>query len=117
MELLNEAEIEMLKKTACKYPILYQHIPFLRVKRREFTGVGMYIYFDYTEINDSLSDFEPKNGVFGDDCILLIPNLRYGLCYVIGVSDGKITLLELVTFGHETEKWDGSISKFSFNCF
>jgi hypothetical protein len=110
---LNDFELSILEKIAEVYPFLKSHIPLIQVKGRKTTGVGMYVDFCYTSINESYEPI-PDNYVLlsNEDSQLYMQGLKYGLVYVITVEKGKIAFLELVTYN---EEWDGTIKKFWFD--
>lgn len=45
MHELNKLEYSILDRLSTKYPLIKDHIPFLKIYSRENTGVGMYINF------------------------------------------------------------------------
>ena len=111
MENLNDLELTILDKVSEEYPAIKSHIPFLRILNREYTGVGMYINFTYSNEGNFLNPIEPPNTILGTNERIMLPGLEYGLCFAIDIAEGKIGFIELVTYG---EKWDGSILNYSF---
>lgn len=108
MESLNEFEKEVLNRLSDEYEILKEHIPFLIVKNREYTGVGMYVNFSYSK---EIERFDIGQASLGTSENINIKGLKYGLVYELDISDGKINFIEFVTCG---EAWDGNIEEFSF---
>ncbi len=60
IDMLNNFELSILERLSMNYPLIKNHIPFLKVESRESTGAGMYINFIYDNyhneelnINDS----------------------------------------------------------------
>lgn len=106
MENLNDLELKILEKVSENYPAIKSHIPFLRILNREYTGVGMYVNFIYSNKDEILNPIEPLNTVLGTNERIGLPGLKYGLCFVIDINNGKINFIELVTYG---EEWDGII--------
>lgn len=110
MEKLNSFEMDLLTRLAKVYPDLQHHIPVLRVKIREITGVGMYVNFAYEnrsgipKLDDSLLAISTNENIE-------IPSLRYGLCCQVEVSGGWLDFVEIVTYG---EQWDGNLDGYSF---
>ncbi len=102
MNRLNELEIAILqaiiKDNQDSYPFLKVHFPYLFVKSREFTGVGEYSNFGYSKEVDE-SDI---NTQLTSSKRLLVDNLKYEVCYVLAITNGKIDFLEIVTNGNES---------------
>ena len=110
MNNLNELEIAVLERVAQKYPSLRKHFPYLNVKNRQITGVGMYVNFNYTSSNP-IEDIQLLNASLSTNENIIIDNLKYGLGYEIDITEGKINYIEFVTYG---EEWDGTVKNFSF---
>ena len=73
----------------------------LRVRRREGTGVGRYVYLE-----DSLN--QPlQTGEYGPEPgrTIEMAGVNLGLDFVVAVTSGRIDYLELVTAGDSG--WDG----------
>jgi hypothetical protein len=111
MEKLNELEFTLLEKLSNKYPLLKEHIPYLRVKNREITGVGMYVKFCYLEPIEDKNINIPDGSLSANENIE-IESLKNGLGYEVDISKGKVNFIEFITYN---EEWDGSISNFSIN--
>ncbi len=109
MDNLNPLELSLLQGLAKKYPTIGLHIPFLKVKSRVFTGVGMYVNFEYAEGNQTLPILELQNSTIGNNEIIEIPGLEFGLGYEVDITDSKINFIEFITYG---EAWDGDTSTF-----
>ena len=77
----------------------------LKVKNREYTGVGSYTHFQY----DS-SKILTKDTAISSRKRLLIKGLEHELTYELNLTDGKIDFLEIVTNGDD--KWDGKVKDF-----
>lgn len=94
-----------------EYSTLIKHLPYLNIKSRENTGVGMYVYFEYSEeaINLELNNFD--NTCLSSNKHLELDNLEYGVNYELNITGGKVDFLELVTNG---ENWDGNHENFKF---
>jgi hypothetical protein len=73
----------------------------LRVRRREGTGVGRYVYLE-DSLNQDLLDGEygPEPGR-----TIEMAGVDLGLDFVVAVTSGRIDYLELVTAGDSG--WDG----------
>jgi hypothetical protein len=112
---LNQFELAIMngiaKSNEKEHSFVRDHIPYLRVKSRRKTGVGMYVDFFYTPEGDSL-EFD-KNGemVISSPKGLALEGLKYNLNYELNISNGRIDFLELVTNG---ESWDGEVGNFRF---
>lgn len=107
MEELNRLEKSILNRLSKKYPSLIFHIPYLKVQSRELTGVGMYINLLYSNSIDQELDLDIKNTSISTNEIIELDGLKYGLCFELDISDGKLNFIELVTIG---EEWDGNVS-------
>lgn len=96
----------IIKENQEKYQFLNLHFPYLKVKSRECTGVGIYSNFEYSkevvqsDVNVLLSSLKE----------LTINNLENELSYVLYITNGKIQFLEIVTNGNEF--FDGKIIDF-----
>lgn len=108
MEQLTELESTLLNGLIQKYPALKSHIPYLKVKERKITGTGMEVNFEYTNSEEELN-FEDINALFSNGENIEVKGLKQGLGYVIDVTDGKISYLELVTYG---ENWNGKLDDY-----
>ncbi|MCC9044162.1 hypothetical protein LNQ81_15935 [Myroides sp. M-43] len=105
---MNEFELAVLNSLAKDYPFLKEHIPYLRIKNREITGVGMYVNFVYSqEIKISNRDF--YNVSLSTNENIEVESLEYGLGFELDITDGKVNFIEFITYG---ENWDGVINKF-----
>ena len=95
----------ILEKEAPEYK---KHLPYLLVDRRENTGVGIYVYFKYSE-NYPLSSSE--NRTMGQSVYAEIEGLEGGAGFILYLDNGKITMLE--SFSHGSETWPVRILKFN----
>lgn len=91
-----------------KCPMLKYHIPLLRIKDKEKTGVGMYITFEYISFSPELI---LNDGVLSSNKSLVIDTLNFELNYELNIDDGKVNFLELVTNG---EDWNGEYNYYKF---
>lgn len=107
MEKLNPLEITLLNAMVLKYPALESHIPLLKVKTRTNSAEGLVTELIYEE--NYLTFDETLNALFSDGKIIAIPELKKGLSYVIDITCGEITGIELNTY---EEKWNGKMSTF-----
>lgn len=113
MDTLNQLETDILDRVASRYGSVKSHIPFLRVKDREKTGVGMYVNFIYIGLPPDLEDLEPQNSFLtGGGNYIEMDNLKYPLTFDVTTSNGKLEHIELVTNGNEA--WDGTIGDYHF---
>ncbi|MGL6069305.1 MAG: hypothetical protein ACRC0I_11110, partial [Sediminibacterium sp.] len=85
MENLNKLELELLNRISDKYPIVKSHIPLLKVKSRQVTGVGMYVNFGYTV--DIVNKLDILNSSLSTNEIIQIDGLRNGLNYEVDITD------------------------------
>jgi hypothetical protein len=93
------------------YPFIRSHIPLLKVKSREYTGVGVYIYFEYITERVEIPICNVDSLILSSDQTLEIDTLSYGLNYELNLSKNRFDFLELVTNG---ENWDGKYNAFKF---
>ena len=109
MDDLNYLEIELLKsiidENKERYPYLPLHFTMLKVKHREFTGVGSYTHFQY-----DTSKILTKGTAISSRKRLMIKGLEHEVSYELNLTDGKIDFLEIVTNGDE--EWDGKAENF-----
>ena len=101
MEQLNNLEIEILnaiiEENENHYPFLKLHVPYLVVTTRICTGVGMYFNFEY------ISSI-PENSVnilLTSSKRLIIDRLQNEVTYVLDITFGKISFLEIIANGGE----------------
>ena len=112
MSNLNDFELCVLNRVAKKFPEINVHIPFLRVKDRIVTGVGMYVNFCYVGQNESAPIFGIEDKSISTNESIEVDGLKYGLGYEVDISDDKINFIEFFTYG---ESWDGNTKGFKFN--
>ena len=74
------------------------HFPYLVVKSREYSGVGMYSNFEY------MKEFDQRdiNLLLTSLKELTVDNLENELSYVLSITNGKIQFLEIVTNGNDS---------------
>jgi hypothetical protein len=99
---------EILENNKEKYSFLLSHIPLIKIKSREFTGVGMYVNFEYT----GSIDIPKINALLSSDKYLFIDDLKY-VTYVLDITDGEIKYLEIVTIGDDA--WNGTYKSFKLS--
>ncbi len=92
-----------------EYPSLKEHLLHLRIKSREDTGVGRYVYFEYSEEGVNLKMNISENICLSSEKSLELDVLEYSVNYELNITNGKIDFWELVTNG---EDWDGKYEKF-----
>jgi hypothetical protein len=109
MKCLNKLELEILDHVSDKYPMIKSHLPFLQVKNREITGVGIYVNLVYRE--NPVEKIDILNSSLNSNEIIQMDGLKDGLNYEIDITDGRINFIEIVSNG---ESWDGSINNFIF---
>jgi hypothetical protein len=97
----------IIENHAVRYPEFVFHIPLLKIKNREFTGVGSYSNFLYSKKIqiDNVIDTE-----ISCNKLLIVPCFKNELSYVLAITNGMINYLEIVTNGNE--EWDGDIEGF-----
>jgi len=113
---LSELEFAILRQIATapknKHLAIEDHLPFLSVRSREFTGVGMYVNFEDDSPSEILSDDLSIKNIPSSPHIVEMESLRYGLGYALYPENGRLKFLELFTYGDEL--WDGTFATFSF---
>ncbi|MDT3740502.1 MAG: hypothetical protein RO257_13485 [Candidatus Kapabacteria bacterium] len=101
MNSLNNLEIELLKAiikdNESNYPFLKIHFPHIYIKSREYTGVGIYVYFEYSKY----FEFNDVNVLVTSTKCLTIDLLENELSFVLNITNGRIDLLEIVTNGDD----------------
>ena len=107
MDDLNEFELAILEKLSSDHPVIKKHIPYLKVTQRRLSGAGMYVSLAYTEGSEAL-DFIPQLHL-STKGYLKMESLQDGLIDSTVVTDGKLNMIELVTYD---EPWDGTVNKF-----
>jgi hypothetical protein len=100
----------VLDDQRARYPALYGQIPLLGVRSRELTGVGAYINFDLPEDPAVPIEQGRPDAVLTGNKTIVMDDPPSGLAFAVGVSGGRIDLLELVTYGDET--WDGTVGRY-----
>ena len=93
--------------------VIAEHLPFISVRSRDLTGVGMYVNFDDSSPPEVLSERLSEKDVFASNHIVEIDTLKNGLGFALYAKDGKLDFLELFTYGMEL--WDGSYNSISFS--
>lgn len=91
--------------------LIKAHLPYIKVKSRENTGVGVYVNFEYPHRTADFLIDTSKNMILSSDKSLEIDTLKYSINYELNITDGKLDFLELVTNG---ESWDGNYTSFDF---
>ena len=111
---LEKAVLEKIASTPLNLHLsIEDHLPYLSAHSREFTGVGMYVYFDDSSPSEILSADLNDKEVFSSRHILEIDTLQYGLGFALSAEEGRLKFLELFTYGDET--WDGKYGEFAFS--
>lgn len=108
MEPLNTLESHLLNLLTEKYPALKSHLPYLKVKDREITKIGMTVNLEYAKAEKELT-FEDINALFSGGENIEVKGLKQGLSYVIDVTDGQILYIEFTTYG---ENWNGKLGDY-----
>lgn len=114
LNLLEQAIIsEIIDFNKERYPFIENHVPFLKVRSRKSTGIGVFINFDYVHKKGELLIDENQNVIIlASDKSFKIRGLKYCLNFELIVLNGKFEMLELVTNG---ELWDGNYDFFKFH--
>lgn len=95
---LEEALLEaIIEENSIDYPFLKDHYQLLSVSSRKNTGVGIYTNFEYSK---ELKE-EGVNVIISSNKTLTFEGLENELTYVLDISNGKITFMEIVTNGND----------------
>ncbi|EGQ8092447.1 TPA: hypothetical protein RQK93_001704 [Vibrio vulnificus] len=105
---LEHAALEYTFSKEC--PEFLEHLPCITVKSREYTGIGVYVYFEYFE-KPSTKLTDSKR--LGHSIYAEIEGLKGGAGFVVYIDDGAITLLEC--FSHSSETWPSVLANFKFH--
>ena len=101
MNKLNNIEIELLqaiiKDNENNYPFLEIHFPYIYVKSREYSGVVIYVNFEYSKY----FEFNDLNVLITSSKCLTVDILENELSYVLNITNGRIDFLEIVTNGED----------------
>ncbi len=112
MEKLSKLESAVLERLANTYPFLKKQIPYLMVKDRKATGVGMYVNFEYLNNSEDFEDMTVPYLALSTNENIEMEGLEYGLGFEVDITNGKIKFIEFITYGEDT--WDGSLGEFRF---
>jgi hypothetical protein len=79
------------------FSFLAEHYPYLYVKSREYTNIGIYINFGY------IRQFQQRdiNVLLSSRKTLIADNLENELSYIVAITNGKINFIEIVTNGDD----------------
>lgn len=102
---------EVLKTTDSKNrSYLVEHLPYLKIVERKFTGVGLLIFLDY-DINHTLTLLNDYNLNLGSRKSIKFNDFNEYFSFEVSVKMGKITIIEIVTYA---SGWSGQITSFDF---
>ena len=108
MEDLNSLELALLKDCTFDKPekfFIPDHLPYLKIINRKYTGVGEFILFDYLPGKEILID--PKvRFTSTNEHIFDVDTIKHGIGSIFYVRDSKIVQLEVYTFA---DAWWGNI--------
>jgi hypothetical protein len=114
MEPPNDFELVLvetvLSEQRDKHPQLWKQIPYLRVRSREYTGVGCYVNFGLSEGGIRLADLDCREAIFTVNKRVEMEPLPYGLGFAVDIEGGCIAFLELFTYG--PVEWNGRIGPY-----
>lgn len=97
----------IIEEHAVRYLEFVFHIPLLKIKNREFTGVGSYSNFLYSK---KIKFDNVIDTAISSNKSLIIPCLKNELSYELAITNGMINYLEIVTNGNE--EWNGDFESF-----
>jgi hypothetical protein len=98
---------QILKQNSAYAEMLKGQVEHLTVSSRELTGVGCYINFSVPAEVKIFDKNLTKHLALNED--IRVEGVPSGLCCVMLVDEGRISYLELVTYG--SESWDGNLEK------
>jgi hypothetical protein len=96
----------VLHDNQTNYPFLIEHFQCLKLKDREYTGVGTFSNFEYSRD----LKFGSLNKLLSSEKRLFIDGVENEVTYVLAITDGRIDFLELVT--NNDEIWNGEVTGF-----
>lgn len=107
METLNSLEKAILEEIFQENGFLIsEHFPQLRVKSREYSGVGVFTHFNYSkEPNNLIENKEPLS----TNKLIKLDKREADIQDVLFFEGGLISMLELVTWN---DSWDGKYETF-----
>lgn len=110
MNKLNSLETEIIELIVKLEPenrsIYEEHLPLLRVKEREFSGIGVFSHFEYTRTPEKLF---PEKKFSSTDKLIKIDSREADIQDNLLFENGLISMLELVTWNDE---WNGEYKNF-----
>ncbi|MBN8613296.1 MAG: hypothetical protein J0L92_22070 [Deltaproteobacteria bacterium] len=89
--------------------VLRAQLPAMRVARREYTGVGLFVDFQHAEGVVRLPN--AARGTFGGDVYAEIPGLPHGAGFVLYVIEGLVETLECFGYASDVNSWPREIRK------
>lgn len=89
---------------------LLRQLPFIKIKKREFTGVGQYVYFEY-EPNTHLNIDGDISMSLSSSKSLKFDTFNEYFSYELDISNGRMNYIEIVTY---KDGWDGLYNTFEF---
>lgn len=111
MEAPSPFEVDLLRAALDgkedRYWSLVAQVPYLRVRKRELTPAGGYVYFDLPAEHSDLVDTESPNVVLTPNKMIETDHPPSGMGFALDVTDGRINFLELFTYGDE--EWNGAV--------
>lgn len=112
MDELNDLEkhliISIIEENEKLYPSLLSRLDSVKVKNREFTGVGSFTFFE-----DPTAEIFPSNAVLSSRKTLKFDGLENELSYELNLTEGKFDFLEIVTNGFD--EWKGMPKNFELD--
>ena len=112
---LNQLEIQLLNAVAeaTVYKDITNHVSELKIKARTDTKLGINISFEYdSTVSALLKEGEPLEALLSAPKVIVLPQLKNGLGFVLDIESGLISSLDIYV-NDVSEKWDKSIVDFS----
>ncbi|WP_299213510.1 hypothetical protein [uncultured Dokdonia sp.] len=103
-------EVFKSKTTSKENLFLLEYLPFLKVVERDFTGVGLYVKFDYDNIKQ-IEFNENLNANLSSNKSLKFDSFEEYFSFELSIDKGKFNYIEIVTYD---DGWDGKYDSFSF---
>ena len=96
--LITALATRLLDGPSAAHAILREQLAYCRVARVEFTGAGLYAYFECPEALPRAA----VDDTLGGDVPMEVAELEAGAGCLLGVARGRLDFLEVYTFGNES---------------
>lgn len=101
---------EIIESHSSSFPELIKQVSRLKVSKREYTGVGIYVNFDLDSQEDIFSSPSLPE-VLGSQTAFYVDSLKSEIAYELSITQtGKLQFLEIVN--NDGVNWDGKFKIF-----